>query len=128
MGVLTWLDLALIGILLLSALIGLIRGLFREAMSLAVWVTALWVAGSYAWLLSPYLSEWIANGQLRLWAARLIMFLGVLIVGGLGTWLLMEVFGSESIWPPQLVGLLVAFLAMIVGSLLPQSEKPAQVA
>jgi SSS family solute:Na+ symporter len=40
----------------------------------------------------------------------------------------MEVFGSESIWPPQLVGLLVAFLAMIAGSLLPQSEKPAQVA
>jgi Na+/proline symporter len=50
------------------------------------------------------------------------------VIGGLGSWLLMEVFGSESIWPPQLVGLLVAFLAMIAGSLLPQSEKPAQVA
>jgi hypothetical protein len=32
----------------------------------------------------------------------------------------MEVFGAESIWPPQLVGLLVAFLGMIVGSLVPQ--------
>jgi hypothetical protein len=37
----------------------------------------------------------------------------------------MEVFGSESIWPPQLVGLLVAFLAMIAGSLLPQPKKIA---
>jgi hypothetical protein len=34
--------------------------------------------------------------------------------------MLMEVFGADSIWPPQLVGLLVAFAGMIVGSLLPQ--------
>jgi hypothetical protein len=32
----------------------------------------------------------------------------------------MEVFGGESIWPPQLVGLLVAFFGMILGSLAPQ--------
>lgn len=41
-------------------------------------------------------------------------------VGGLLTWALMEVFGSDSIWPAQLVGLLVAFAAMLAGSLLPQ--------
>jgi solute:Na+ symporter, SSS family len=45
------------------------------------------------------------------------------VIGGLGSWLLMEVFGGESIWPPQLVGLLVAFLGMIVGSLLPERQK-----
>lgn len=42
------------------------------------------------------------------------------VIGGLGSWLLMEAFGGESIWPPQLVGLLVAFVGMIVGSLAPQ--------
>lgn len=42
------------------------------------------------------------------------------VVGGLLSWLLMERFGAESIWPPQLVGLLVSFAGMIVGSLLPQ--------
>jgi SSS family solute:Na+ symporter len=47
------------------------------------------------------------------------------VIGGLGSWLLMEVFGGESIWPPQLVGLLVAFLGMIAGSLLPQPKKLA---
>jgi solute:Na+ symporter, SSS family len=44
----------------------------------------------------------------------------VSVIGGLLSWVLMEVFGAESIWPPQLVGLLVAFLGMIVGSLVPQ--------
>lgn len=42
------------------------------------------------------------------------------VIGGLGSWLLMEAFGGESIWPPQLVGLLVAFFGMIAGSLAPQ--------
>jgi SSS family transporter len=44
----------------------------------------------------------------------------VSVIGGLLSWVLMEVFGAESIWPPQLVGLLVAFFGMIVGSLAPQ--------
>jgi solute:Na+ symporter, SSS family len=49
------------------------------------------------------------------------------VIGGLGTWLLMEKFGGESIWPPQLAGLLIAFAGMLLGSLIPQFfGKPAQ--
>jgi SSS family transporter len=40
-------------------------------------------------------------------------------LGGLAAWILMEMFGGDSIWPPQLAGLLVAFGGMIAGSLLP---------
>jgi len=37
------------------------------------------------------------------------------------TWMGLELFGpSDSIWPPQLVGFLVAATGMVVGSLLPQ--------
>jgi SSS family solute:Na+ symporter len=50
-------------------------------------------------------------------------------LGGLAAWLLMEQFGAESIWPPQLVGLLVSFAGMILGSLAPQMVgKPAPAA
>ena len=42
-------------------------------------------------------------------------------VAGLIAWLGLELFGpSDSIWPPQLVGLLVAAAGMVAGSLLPQ--------
>lgn len=44
----------------------------------------------------------------------------VSVISGLAAWLLMESFGADSIWPPQLVGLLVAFAGMLLGSLLPQ--------
>nr|WP_217345754.1 sodium:solute symporter family protein [Noviherbaspirillum sp. L7-7A]MBV0880083.1 sodium:solute symporter family protein [Noviherbaspirillum sp. L7-7A] len=42
------------------------------------------------------------------------------VIGGLATWLLMERFGGDSIWPPQLAGLLASFAGMLLGSLLPQ--------
>jgi Na+/proline symporter len=43
------------------------------------------------------------------------------LVAGLMTWMGLELFGpSDSIWPPQLVGFLVAATGMVVGSLLPQ--------
>jgi solute:Na+ symporter, SSS family len=42
-------------------------------------------------------------------------------VAGLITWLGLELFGpSDSIWPPQLVGFLMAATGMVAGSLLPQ--------
>jgi SSS family solute:Na+ symporter len=41
------------------------------------------------------------------------------VLGGLATWGLMELFGTESIWPPQLAGLVASFAGMIIGSLLP---------
>jgi hypothetical protein len=37
----------------------------------------------------------------------------------------MERFGADSIWPPQLVGLLVSFAGMVLGSLLPQRLRTA---
>jgi Na+/proline symporter len=42
------------------------------------------------------------------------------VIGGLSSWILMECFGGQSIWPPQLVGLMIAILGMVAGSLLPQ--------
>jgi SSS family solute:Na+ symporter len=38
---------------------------------------------------------------------------------GIVTWLLMEKFGQDTYWPPQLVGLLFSIAGMLVGSLVP---------
>ncbi len=43
------------------------------------------------------------------------------IVAGLGTWLVLESAATpDQVWPPQLVGALVAAGGMVIGSLLPQ--------
>lgn len=122
---LTSLDYALVGVLALSALVGLLRGLFREVMSLAVWIAALWVAGRHAGWLAPHLADWVPNAALRLWAARLAVFIGVLVAGGILTWLLaMAVHGSRLSAPDRMAGmvfglargvLLVAITSLLLG-------------
>ncbi len=43
------------------------------------------------------------------------------IIGGIGSWLIVELtYGESSLVPPQLIGLAVSTAGMIVGSLLPQ--------
>ena len=43
------------------------------------------------------------------------------ILGGIGSWVLIEVLvGEASLIPPQMIGLAVSIVAMILGSLLPQ--------
>ena len=43
------------------------------------------------------------------------------IIGGISTWVLIEVMvGDESLIPPQMIGLGVSMIGMILGSLLPQ--------
>ncbi len=47
------------------------------------------------------------------------------IAAGLTTWLMLELFGSvDSIWPPQLVGFLMAIVGMFVGSLVSPLLRP----
>lgn len=55
------LDLVLLAVLLVSAFIGLLRGLVTELLSLAVWATA--ILG--AWWFGPLAGEWLGIGAER---------------------------------------------------------------
>jgi Na+/proline symporter len=46
------------------------------------------------------------------------------IVLGLSSWIMLEIFASEGLWPPQLVGVLLSVSGMILGSLAPQVMGP----
>lgn len=81
------LDYGLILIVLASALVGLVRGLFREVLSLATWLLGLWAAWRHADWLLPHVGRWIESPVLGLWAARLAVLVAVLLLGGLLAWL-----------------------------------------
>ena len=48
------------------------------------------------------------------------------ICAGVSSWLLMEIFNADGLWPPQLAGLLMSALGMLVGSLLPNLTRQRQ--
>ncbi len=83
----SWADFAILLVFLASTLFGLWRGFAREALSLATWLAAIWLAWRFSWIVEPWLGEWNAVPELKIWAARAIVFVLVLIAGGVAMWL-----------------------------------------
>jgi membrane protein required for colicin V production len=77
-----WVDYVIIGIIGLSALISLIRGFMREALSLAAWVLAFWVAWTFFRELAVQL-DWFTVPSVRLGAAFVLLFIATLMLGAL---------------------------------------------
>jgi membrane protein required for colicin V production len=71
---------------LASVAIGAWRGFTTEAMSLATLLAAVAIAWLFAGQLEPMLGDWSSALEVRLWAARVVIFVAVLIVGGLLSW------------------------------------------
>ena len=85
-----WLDIVILGIILLSALISLVRGFVREAFSLAVWVLAFWVSWSFFRDLEVHFQAFIDSPTMRLGVAFGLLMLMTLAVGGLVNYLLIQ--------------------------------------
>lgn len=83
MTTLNWIDCAIVIIIVLSALISLIRGFVREALSLATWIIAFWVALTFSSVLETHFKDYIQSDSLRYAAAFIILFLVILIIGAI---------------------------------------------
>jgi len=83
-----WLDVVILVIIAISAVISLFRGFFREAVSLATWVLAFWVAIGFSDKLDPLLKSMIESPAARLAVAFGTLFLATLIVGALVNYLI----------------------------------------
>jgi membrane protein required for colicin V production len=75
-------DYIILAILLISAIMGLVRGLLRESIAVITWFLAVVLAWSFASSLEPHLGGVLVGSPLRIWAARVIIFVGVLLLGG----------------------------------------------
>jgi len=86
----SWVDWLIIVAFVVSAGFGMWRGFAKEALSVITWLAAIWLAWRFAWSVEPMLGEWQSAPELKIWAARAIVFLTVMIIGGLVAWLVRE--------------------------------------
>lgn len=78
-------DYLAIAAVIISAAVGSLRGFLREAIALATWVTALFIAWHFSDLIAPHLGGLLAGSQVRIWAARVILVVLILLLGaGIG--------------------------------------------
>jgi membrane protein required for colicin V production len=80
---LIWIDYILLAIIAVSALLSLWRGFVREALSLASWVVALWVALLFFHDLADWLARWIDTPSVRDAVGFGVLFVVTVLIGGL---------------------------------------------
>lgn len=76
-------DYAVLIIIGISIVVSMMRGAVRELFAIVGWVVAIYVAKTYATQLMPLLPTEIPTEALRILAAHIIVFLGVLLVASL---------------------------------------------
>ena len=119
------LDMVILGVVLLSALISLVRGFVREAFSLAVWILAFWVSWSFFRDLEVPLRDFIGSPTARLGIAFGILMIVTLALGGLVNYLIIQLVERTGMsGTDRLIGmvfgaargvLLVAVLVLLAG-------------
>ena len=82
-GALSWLDWTLLAVLVISVIIGLVRGFVFELMSLAAWLVAWFAAQWGAPLLGPHIPLGGAGSTLNIAASFAICFIAAMIVWSL---------------------------------------------
>lgn len=68
-------------VLLISLVLGCLRGFVREAISLLSWLIGLWLAWHFAYLLYPWLGGALAEPGIREWTGRAIVLFLALLIG-----------------------------------------------
>jgi len=94
---LIWIDYAIIGLIAISAILGITRGFVREVFSIAAWVAAIWVGLSFSRELSFYLRTLIEHPAGRMAAAFAGLVVITLIVGGLVGFLVQQIINKTGL-------------------------------
>jgi membrane protein required for colicin V production len=99
-------DYVIVGIVAVSAMIGLVRGVVREVLSLAVWALAVILALTFSDQLADALANRIDSTSVRYVAAFVMIFVATLIVGGIVQWLVMRLVETTGLTgTDRLIGL-----------------------
>lgn len=78
-----WIDYAIIGLISISLIIGLFRGLIREAFALVTWGVAFWIGLTFSTPFAVLLENLITDPSIRMVAAFTSLFLLTLVVGAI---------------------------------------------
>ena len=84
-----WIDYTIIGVIVLSALISIVRGFIKESLSLISWVLAFFIASRFYMYITRYLT-YFESDVVRIAVAIAILFIATLIVCSIITYIISQ--------------------------------------
>lgn len=126
------LDYLILLVLAISTITALMRGLVSEVMSLAVWVLALWVSSVFSADFAALFLTGIDAPALRIGSAYVVVFLLVLLAGGVVTWMIRRLIAKTGLSSADrlfggmfgfLRGLIVLFFLVILAGFTPLTNQ-----
>ena len=127
----TVVDVVVIGVICLSALFSLMRGFVKEAISLATWVIAIWLAATFAPKLAAILPATIESEAVRQAVGFAVLFILSLMVGALVNMLVSKfvkktgLSGADRVFGVAfglLRGGLIVIVFVVIGGMTPLPE------
>ena len=70
----------------ISVGVGIFRGFVKEAISIVTLLVAVWVAMTFGDYAGQWSESWVNSEGLQLWVGRILVFVVILVVGGLVGW------------------------------------------
>lgn len=128
-----YVDYAVLGVIVLSILVGALRGFIKEVFSLAVWAAAFLVAFQYSGALAMMLESHVELPSARTSLAFAGLFLVVLLIGGLITFLIGKLVEKTGLSGTDRLlggvfgafrGLILILVVMLVAGLTPVPQDP----
>lgn len=92
-----WVDWVIVGIIGLSAAISLARGFVREALSIVIWIVALWAAFHFTAPFAQVFLGAIELASVRLAVAALILIISILVLGSMLSWVVGRLMQSTGL-------------------------------
>lgn len=101
----TVLDYILIAIVVLSTLVGLMRGLVSEVIAIVAWVLAFILARQFCTDVAVWLPDTLKDPGVRMVCGFALIFIGVLLVCGVLRWLLRSLIKATGLdFPDRILG------------------------
>ena len=127
----TVVDIVVIFVIFLSALFSLIRGFVKEAISLATWIIAIWLAATFAPKLAAALPNSLESEAVRQAVGFGVLFVLTLMVGALVNMLVAQVVKKTGLSSADRIfgvafgilrGGLIVIVFVVIGGMTPLPE------